>query len=84
MRNIDRLARQALAGGNLDGAEKLIGEALRQDPNDSEALSLKGAGEAQAGRRGGRARWRRPIAARPSSSKPAPQAPRLRRTLRAI
>ncbi len=43
VRNIDRLAQQALAGGNVDGAEKLIGEALRQDPNDSEALSLKGA-----------------------------------------
>jgi len=41
--NIDRLARQALASGNLDGAEKLIGEALRQDPNDTEALSLKSA-----------------------------------------
>ena len=34
VRNIDRLARQALASGNLDGAEKLIDEALRQDPND--------------------------------------------------
>lgn len=41
VRNLDRLARQALASGNLDGAEKLIGEALRQDPNDTEALSLK-------------------------------------------
>ena len=43
VRNIDRLARQALASGNLDGAEKLIDKALRQDPNDVEALSLKSA-----------------------------------------
>ncbi len=43
VRNIDRLARQALAGGNLAAAEKLIGEALRQDPNDSEALALQAA-----------------------------------------
>jgi von Willebrand factor type A domain len=41
VRNLDRLARQALASGNFDGAEKLIDEALRQDPNDTEALSLK-------------------------------------------
>ena len=43
VRNINRLARQALANGNLDAAEKLIGKALRQDPNDVEALSLKSA-----------------------------------------
>ena len=43
VRNINRLARQALANGNLDAAEKLIDKALRQDPNDVEAQSLKSA-----------------------------------------
>ena len=40
---IKTLARQALASGNIESAEKLIGEALRQDPNDPEASALKGA-----------------------------------------
>ena len=37
------MARQALTAGNLDSAEKLIAEALRQDPNDPETLVLKNA-----------------------------------------
>jgi tetratricopeptide (TPR) repeat protein len=41
--SIKTLAGQALASGNLENAEKLIDEALRQDPNDPEASSLKGA-----------------------------------------
>jgi len=40
---IKALARQALASGNIESAEKLVGEALRQDPNDPEAAGLKGA-----------------------------------------
>ena len=39
--NIRALARQALSSGDLDGAEKLIAEALRQDPNDAETIVLK-------------------------------------------
>ncbi len=72
VRNIDRLAREALASGNLDGAEKLLGEALRQDPNDVEALSLKsGAGKAQAGRRcGGCPRVAAVESAKPGAAKP--------------
>ena len=38
---IKALARQALASGNLESAEKLIDEALRQDPNDPEVTTLK-------------------------------------------
>ncbi len=39
--NLVRLAREALSAGNVAGAERLAGEALRGDPNDSEALDLK-------------------------------------------
>ena len=41
--SIKELARQSLSAGNLDSAEKLISEALRQDPNDPETLILKAA-----------------------------------------
>ena len=75
LHNIDRLARQALAGGNLDGAEKLIGEALRQDPNDSEALALKGALAKR--KQGGAADVKVAAADAPKATpaKPAPQTP---------
>ena len=39
--NVKELAKQAMETGNLDGAEKLLGEALRQDPNDAEAARLQ-------------------------------------------
>ena len=79
MRNIDRLARQALASGNLDGAEKLIGEALRHDPNDSEALALKGAAakRKQGGRgcRHGGSPPPKPVASKPAApTRPRPAA----------
>ncbi len=35
------MARQSLAAGNLDGAQSLIDEASRQDPNDPEIAALK-------------------------------------------
>ena len=77
VRNIGRLARQALAAGNLDGAEKLIGEALRQDPNDTEAgVAEERVGEAEARRRSaGAARGRR--AARRGKAVPPPRTPPL-------
>ena len=40
-RNLDQLARTALAANNLDGAEKLVAEALRRDPRDPEAVALR-------------------------------------------
>ena len=43
MNDLDRLARQALAAGNLASAEQIVSEALRRDPNDPEALAIKGA-----------------------------------------
>ncbi len=43
VRDLRELARQALAAGNLNSAEKLVGEALRRDPNDTEAQAIKGA-----------------------------------------
>ena len=43
LRELDRLARQALAANNLAGAEQLVTEALRQDPNDAEALAVRSA-----------------------------------------
>ncbi len=42
-KNVKQLAHQALVAGNLDGADKLVGEALKQDPNDPEAAALKSA-----------------------------------------
>jgi tetratricopeptide (TPR) repeat protein len=42
-RSVSRLAQQALSSGNVDGAKKIIDEALRQDPNDPEAISLRNA-----------------------------------------
>jgi len=42
-RNLDQLARTALAANNLDGAEKLITEALRRDPSDPQAAVLSAA-----------------------------------------
>jgi hypothetical protein len=68
VRNIGRLARQALASGNLDGAEKLIGAALRQDPNDVDALSLK---SALAKRKQGGEKTKDAAPAQPVASKPA-------------
>ena len=41
--NLTKLAREALAAGNRDSAEQIISEALRRDPYDATALSLKGA-----------------------------------------
>ena len=43
VQSFSRLARQALAAGNLDNAERFVEEALRQDPNDTEALAIQGA-----------------------------------------
>ena len=43
VRGLDQLAREALAAGNLANAEQLVAEALRRDPNDTEALAIKGA-----------------------------------------
>ncbi len=42
-RSLCKLAQQALAVGNLNGAEKLVGEVLHRDPNDTEALAIKSA-----------------------------------------
>ena len=50
VQSLAHLARQALASGNLDQAEQLAGEALRQDPGNLEVLAVKGA---LAKRRGG-------------------------------
>ena len=41
MLNLQSLARQAIVAGDYDSAEKLLGEALRQAPNDAASLSLK-------------------------------------------
>ncbi|MGA2069512.1 MAG: hypothetical protein ABSG86_31460, partial [Thermoguttaceae bacterium] len=60
-RNLDQLARSALAANNLDGAEKLVAEALRRDPRDPEATALR---EALAKRR-----------AAPAAAAGAPPAP---------
>ncbi|MCG2684963.1 MAG: hypothetical protein L6306_15270 [Planctomycetales bacterium] len=43
VRGLTRLAREALAADNLDGAERLVSEALRRDPNDADALAIRGA-----------------------------------------
>ena len=40
-RTMAQLARQALASGNLDGADRLVDEALRRDPGDPEAQIIK-------------------------------------------
>jgi hypothetical protein len=39
--NRTELARQALLGGNLDGAEQIADDALRVNPNDKEAARIK-------------------------------------------
>jgi len=41
VRNLSRLAQEALSAGNLVSAERLIDQALRGDPNDADALALK-------------------------------------------
>ena len=46
---VSQLARQALASGNLDNAERLAGDALRQDPGNPEALAVRGAVAKQRG-----------------------------------
>ena len=43
VRGLDKLAREALAAGNFNNAEQLVAEALRRDPNDTEAQAIKGA-----------------------------------------
>ncbi len=43
VRTLSQLARQALAAGNAENAQQIVNEALRRDPNDSEALVLKSA-----------------------------------------
>ena len=43
VRNFGRLAREALSSGDLTSAERLVDAALRGDPNDPEALAVKGA-----------------------------------------
>ncbi len=43
VRSASHLARLALAGGNLDHAECLAGEALHRDPGNPEALAIQGA-----------------------------------------
>jgi hypothetical protein len=40
-RDLDALARTALAVNNLDGAEKLVAEALRRDARDPQALAIR-------------------------------------------
>ena len=40
-RTMGQLARQALASGNLDNADRLVDEALRRDPSDPEATTTK-------------------------------------------
>ena len=61
---LGELAQQALAAGNLDNAEQLVAEALRRDPNDAEALAIKGAlAKRQAGGKtaAAGAGWRQPL-----------------------
>ena len=43
VRELCKLAQQAMTMGNVSNAEKLVGEALHRDPNDTEALALKSA-----------------------------------------
>ena len=43
VREITKLAREALTAGNLGAAEQLVSEALRRDPGNPEALAVKGA-----------------------------------------
>ncbi|MEN6458868.1 MAG: hypothetical protein ABFC63_08050 [Thermoguttaceae bacterium] len=43
LRGLNRLAREALIAGNLASAKQLVSEALRRDPNDSDALALQNA-----------------------------------------
>ncbi len=40
-RTMTQLAQQALVSGNLDGAERLVDEALRRDPGDPQAQIIK-------------------------------------------
>ena len=58
-----QLAQQAIASGNLDGAERLAEEALRRDPGDPEALAVKGAVAKARQRRRGEEGRRLPTAA---------------------
>ena len=43
VRDLCKLAQQAMAAGSLSNAEKIVGEALRRDPNDTDALAIKSA-----------------------------------------
>ncbi len=77
VRDLCKLAQQAMAAGNLSNADKIVGEALRRDPNDTEALAIKSAlaKRQSADSVGGR----QAAAAGPASGKaaalPAPPAP---------
>jgi tetratricopeptide (TPR) repeat protein len=75
VRNLSQLARQALASGNLDGAQKLIDEALRQNPKDPDALDAQSIKNALAKRKQGVAPAAPVAAAVPAAgSQPAPKA----------
>ena len=63
VRNLSQLARQALAAGNVAGAEQLVGEALRRDPNDPEAVAIQSALAKRA--KSGAPEFRRRLPARP-------------------
>ena len=43
VRDLSKLAQEALAAGNLTSAEQIVAEALRLDPNDTNAQAVKGA-----------------------------------------
>ena len=48
-RGLDDMAREAFNGGNTDSADKLADEALRRDPNDIQAKTIKDAIAKKAG-----------------------------------
>ena len=73
-RGLTQFARQALASGNLDAADRLAGEALRRDPGDPEAMTIQRAAAKKRRRR--RARSRR--SPRPCLRLPRPRARALR------
>jgi tetratricopeptide (TPR) repeat protein len=76
VRNIASLAQQALSSGDVAAASQLVDEALRQDPNDPEAIALQGAlAKRQAGGAAAPPAPPAPAAAIPAAAPPAAAAP---------
>ena len=70
-RGLTLVARQALASGNVDAADRLAGEALRRDPGDPEAMTIQRAAAKKRAAGGATVE----VAALPVPPPPTPQAP---------